>query len=154
MVRDRPRPRKRKQEQKRLGKFINGRCGPFVAIVLHRNLEGISATKICVVSQLATRNRVLIILQRETACTNSDQLVIPQFTSVGLVSSRKHGLATFVHEKLSWALNDRSQEGSAIDWLHVDDDGCRIVSVYKSSFSRLKTTAILMFAHPCVYDDD
>ena len=95
-----PWPRKRKR--KRFRKSTESRCEPSVPVLLHLNVEGLTARKICVVSQLATRCKALVIIIQETHCSNADQQVISHFTLVGLVSSRKHGLATFVHEMLSW----------------------------------------------------
>ena len=90
-----------------------------------------SARKICIVSQLATRYKGLVILLQETHCTNTDQLVIPHFTLAGLVSSKRHGQTTFAHEKLNWALTNQSPEGTAIEWLCVDANGCKIVNISK-----------------------
>ena len=103
------------RKQKRLDKSTNARCGPFVPILLHLNVEDLSANKICVMSQLATRHRALLILLQETHSTNADQLVIPHFTLTGWVSSRKYGLTTFVHENFSLNLVDQSSERSVIE---------------------------------------
>ena len=77
-------------------------------IILHLNTKGLSARKICVVSQLATRHKTLMILLQESHYTNADQLVIPHFTLAGLLSSKKLGLAAFVSEKLR---NDQQLSG-------------------------------------------
>ena len=45
--------------------------------------------------------------------------------------SRKHGLATFVHEQKRYSLLNQSPPISEIDWLCVDVDGYKIVNVYK-----------------------
>ena len=62
------------RKRKRLDKSINARCGPFVLINISLNVEGLSANKICVISQLATRHKALIIFLQETNCTNANQL--------------------------------------------------------------------------------
>jgi len=49
--------------------------------------------------------------------------MIPNFTLAGSSLSRKHGLATFVHNKLSWTLVDQSPDESTIEWLCIDVDG-------------------------------
>ena len=120
-----PRPRK----QLRKSKDVH--CGLFVANTLQLNIEGITANKICVLSQLATGYNVHVILLQETQCTSADRLVISNFSLAGSVLSRKHGLATFVHEKLNWTLADHFPEGSAIEWLCVDVHGVNVVHVYK-----------------------
>ena len=147
-------PRLRKQKRKKPGGLTDGRCGPSVSIVLHLSVEGLSARKICVVSQLATKYKALVIFLEEAHGAKANRLVIPLFSLSGLVSSKKHGLATLVYEKLCWALTDLSPEGSAIEWLCVDVDDCKIVSVYKPPTYRLIPTAIPVFQHPCLYAVD
>ena len=115
---------------------------------------GLSPNKICNISQSATRHKALVILLQETHCTNADQLIIPHFTLGGWVSSRKYGLITFVYEKLSWTLVNQSSERSAIEWLCVDIDVCKIVNVYKPTTSQLTLTAIPVFPYPYLYAGD
>jgi len=63
--------------------------------------EGLTANKISISEQLAYKNKAFaLVLLQETHCTISDKLVIPDFSLTGSVLSRKHGLATFVHERL------------------------------------------------------
>ena len=76
-----------------------------------------------------------MILLQETHCIHPDQVVTPHFTLASLVLSKKHGLATFVYEKLSWSLTNQSPERSAIEWLCVNVNGCNVVNVYKSPTS-------------------
>ena len=45
-------------------------------------------------------------------------------------------------------------EGSAIEWLCVDVNGCKIVNIYKTSNSQLTPTVILVFHHLCLYSGD
>ena len=45
--------------------------------------------------------------------------------------SRKHGLATFVYERLRYTLLDQSPPTSEIECLCVDVDGYQLVNVYK-----------------------
>ena len=87
-------------------------------------------------------------------CTNADQVMIPHISLAGLVSSKKHNLATFVHEKLRSAPTERSSEGSAIEWLCMDVAGYQIVNVCKPLTLRLILTAIPVFPHSCLYVDD
>ena len=111
-------------------------------------------SKICVISQLGTRRRLLVILLQKTHCTTPDQLVIPNFTLAGWTMIRKHGLATFVHEGLGWTFADQSLDGSVVEWLSVDVDGVKIVQVYKQPTSRMISSAIPEFPHPCLYAGD
>jgi len=62
------------------------------------NTEGLTENKISVIEQLAYKNKAFIISLQETHCTTADKLVIPNFSLAGSILSRKHGLATFVHE--------------------------------------------------------
>ena len=120
-----------KRTHPRKQKRVNIICGPPVLKVLQLNIVGRSASKICMINQLVTKHKVLMVLLQETHCTNADQLVLPNFTLAGSVSSRKHGLATFVHEKLSWTLADQSPDGLETEWLCVDIDDTKIINVYK-----------------------
>ena len=144
----------RLQKRKRLDKSTNAKYVLFVPIILHLNVEGLSTNNICVISQLATTQKVPVIFLHEIHCTNAYQLVIPHFALAGWVSSRKHELATFVHEKLSWTLADQSEERSAIQWLCVDIDRCKIVNVYKPPTSHFSLTVIPMFSYLCLYAGD
>ena len=122
--------------------------------VLQLNIEGLTPSKICVVSQLATRHKALVILLQETHTTQVDRLVIPNYMLAGSVLSRKHGLATFVQNNISWSLLDRSPDGSDVEWLCVDIDGIKIINVYKPPMTRWLPSVIPMFSHPCLYAGD
>ena len=144
-----PRPRKQRGDKPKDAVY-----GPSLPTTLQLNVEGLHASKICVISQLATRYKASVILLQETHCVNMDQLVIPNFMLAGTVLSRKHGLATFVHEKLKWTLVDHSCSGSTIEWLCVDIDGVKIINVYKPPPSQLTPSAIPVFPHPSLYSGD
>jgi len=116
--------------------------------ILQLNTEGLTANKISIIEQLSCKTKALIIVLQETHRTTADKLVIPNFTLVGSVLSRKHGLATFAHERLEWSLVDQSPEKSETEWLCVDVAGYKIISVYKPPRSRLTPTAIPTFPHP------
>ena len=143
-----PRPRKQLRKSKDV------LCGPFVPNSLQLNIEGITANKMCMLSQLTTRYSVHVILLQETHCTSADRLVIPNFTLTSAVLSTKHGLAAFVHEKPNWTLAHHFPEGSATEWLCVDVDGINIANVYKPPPVCLTPNAILVFPHTCLYADD
>ena len=68
--------------------------------------------------------------------------------------NRKHGFATFVHERLRYTLLDQSSPTSEIEWLCVDVDGYKIVNVYKSPPTRLRTLDLPVYPHPCLYAGD
>ena len=76
--------------------------------VLQVNIEGITASKINVLHHLAVQYEQLVILVQEAHCTCADRLTIPGFALAGSSLSRKHGLATFVHDRLKWTLVDQS----------------------------------------------
>jgi len=113
--------------------------------ILQLNTEGLTSNKISVIEQLAYKNKAFIIVLQENHCTTADKLVIPNFSLAGSVLSRKHGLATFVHERLEWSLVDQSSEQSETEWLCVDVIGYKIIDVYKTS-----TFAIHTNSHPDV----
>ena len=99
--------------------------------ILQLNIEGLTASKINVLHHLAMQSEALVILLQETHCTDAEKLVLPNYQLTGSSLSRKHGLATFVHERLRYTLLDQSSLTSEIEWLCVDVDGYSIVNVYK-----------------------
>ena len=70
--------------------------------ILQLNIEGLTAGKMDVLHRLAEQYEALVILLQETHCTCADKLVLPNFVLAGSTLSRKHGIATFVHERLTW----------------------------------------------------
>ena len=67
--------------------------------------------------------------------------------------SRKHGLATFVHERLRYTLLDQTPPTSKIEWLYVDVDGYKIVDFFKLPPTQLRSLDLPVFPHPCRYAD-
>ena len=122
--------------------------------VLQLNTGGLIANKISVIERLIYKNKAFIIVLQETHCTTADKLVIPNFSLVGSVLSRNHGLATFVYEQLEWSLVDQSPEQSETQCLCVDVAGYNIINVYKPPLSRFTPTAIPTFPHPSLYVGD
>ena len=84
-----------------------------------------------VLHHLALQCEALVILLQETHCTSVERLDLPSYHLAGFSLSRKHGLATFVHERLKWILIDQSPPTSEIEWVCVDVDNYKIVNVYK-----------------------
>ena len=91
--------------------------------ILQLNIEGLTASKMNVLHHLAVQSEALVILLQETHCTDAEKLVLPYYQLAGSSSSRKYGLATFVHERLRYMLLDQSPPTSEIKWLCVDVDG-------------------------------
>ena len=108
--------------------------------ILQLNIEGLTASKMSIIYCLAAQREALVILLQETHCTSAKRLVLPDYQLAGFSLSRKHGLATFVHEQLKWALFDQSPPTSETKWLCVDVDGYQIVNVYKPSPIRLQAS--------------
>ena len=115
-------------------------CGQPLPNILQLNVEDLNANKICIISQLATKHKALIILLQETNCTSVDCLVIQSFTLVRHTLSKKHGLSTFVHSRLKWNVADQPPTGSAIEWLCADIDGVKVVNVYKPNWGYNSTS--------------
>ena len=107
-----------------------------------------------VLHHLAMQSEALVILLQETHCTDAENLVLPNHQPAGSSLSRKHGLATFVHERLRYTLLNQSQLTSKIEWLCVDVDGYKIVNVYKPPPTRLRFLYHPVFPHPCFYVGD
>jgi len=78
--------------------------------ILQLNTEGLTTNKITVIEQLAYKNKAFVIALQETHCTAADKLAILNFSLAGSVLCRKHGISTFVHERLEWSLIDQSPE--------------------------------------------
>ena len=107
-----------------------------------------------VLHHLAMQSEALVILLQETHCTDAEKLVLPNYQLARSSLSRKHGLATFVHERLRYTLFDQSPPTSEIEWLCVDVDGYKIVNVYKPPPTRLRSLDLPVFPHPCLYAGD
>ena len=122
--------------------------------ILQLNIEGFTASKMNVLHHLAMQSEALVILLQETHCTDAEKLVLPNYQLAGSSLSRKHGLATFVHERLRYTLLDQSPPTLEIEWLCVDVDGYKIVNVYKPPPTRLQTLDLPVFPHPCLYAGD
>ena len=92
------------------------------------------------------QSEALVILLQETHCTDAEKLVLPNYQLAGSSLSRKHGLATFVHELNT--LLDQSPQTSEIEWLCVDVDGYKILNIYKPPPTRLQTLDSQCFLTP------
>ena len=68
--------------------------------ILQLNIEGLTASKMSVLHHLALQCEALVILLQETHCTSVERLDLPSYHLAGFSLSRKHGLVTFVHERL------------------------------------------------------
>ena len=70
--------------------------------ILQLNIKGLTASKMNVLHYLALQPEAIVILLQETHCTDAKKLVLPSYQLAGSSLSRKHGLATFVHERLRY----------------------------------------------------
>ena len=116
--------------------------------ILQLNIECLTASKMNVLHHLAMQSEALVILLQETHCTDAEKLVLPNYQLAGSSLSRKHGLATFVHERLRYTLLDQSSLTSEIEWLCVDIDGYKIVNVYKPPSTRVRSLDLPVFPNP------
>ena len=113
--------------------------------VVQLNIEGLTASKISVNEQLAYKNKALVIVLQETHCTTADKPMITNFLPAGSVLSRKHGLATFVHEHLEFKLVDRTLEQSQSEWLHVSINqsiNCIFREMWKNAWFNKQTARV------------
>ena len=122
--------------------------------ILQLNIEGLTANKMNVLYHLATQLEAFVFLLQETHCISAKKLVLSNYQLAGFFLSRKHGLATFVHERLKWTLYDQSPTTSETEWLCVDVDGYKIVNIYKPPPTRLQVPDLPVFTHPCLYASD
>ena len=122
--------------------------------VLQLNIKAFTASKMNVLHHLSLQYEAPIILLQETHCTCADELTKPGSALAGFSLSRKHGLATFVHDRLKWTLVDQFPATSETVWLCVDVDGYRIVNVYKLPPTRLQASHLPVFPYPVLYAGD
>ena len=99
--------------------------------VLQLNIECLTASKMNALHHLAVQYETLVILLQETHCACANKVTIPGFALAGSSLSRKHGLATFVHDRPKWTFVDQLPATSETEWLRVAVDGYRVVNVYK-----------------------
>ena len=71
--------------------------------IIHLNIEDFTASKMSVLRQLAVQHEALFVLLQETHCTFAEKLILLSFDLPGFLS-RKHNLATSVHERLKHTL--------------------------------------------------
>ena len=91
--------------------------------LLQLNIEDLTASKMNILHHLATQLGAFVILLQETHYTSAEKLVLSNYQLAGFSLSRKHGLATFVHEWLKWTLYDQPPTTFETEWLWVDVDG-------------------------------
>ena len=103
------------------------------------SIEGFTASKMNFLHYLALQSKALVILLQETHSIDAEKLVLPSYQLARYSLSRKHGLATFVHERLRYTLLDQSLPTSEIEWLCVDVDSYKIVNVYKPPPTQLQS---------------
>ena len=115
--------------------------------ILQLNIEGLTASKSSVLYHLAAQREALVILHQKTHCTSAHRLVLPNYQLAGFSLSRRHGLATFVHEPMKWTLFHQST--SETECLCVDGDGYKIVNVFKPPPICLQVSDLPVFPHPC-----
>ena len=120
-------------------------------VILQLKIEGLTASKMNVLHYLALQFEAIIMLLQETHCTNAGKLVLPSYQPAGSSLSRRHGLATFVHQRLRYTLLDQSPPTTEIEWLFVNVDGYKILNVYKPLSKRLQPLDLPVFPHPCLY---
>ena len=118
--------------------------------ILQLNTESLTASKMSVFYHLASQREALVIPLQETHCTSAQRLVLPDYQLAGFSLSRKHGLATLAHERLKWTLFNQSPPKSEIEWLCVDADEYKIVSVYKPPPIRFQVFDLPLLPHPCL----
>ena len=83
------------------------------------DIKGLTTSKINVLHHLAMQSGSLVILLQKTHCTDAEKLVLSNCQLAGSSLSRKHGLATFVHEQLSsrfWTNLHQHRRSSGCVW--------------------------------------
>ena len=122
--------------------------------ILPTSSESLTTCKISVFHYVALQFEALVTLLQETHCTNAGKLVLSSYQLAGPPLTWKHGLATFVLERLRYTLLDPSFPALEIEYLCMNVDGYKIVSVYQPSPTRLRSFDLPVFLYPCRYPGD
>ena len=122
--------------------------------VLQLNAEGLTYAKLEVIRQLADSSQVAVVLLQETHRTTDDNLKLPGFLLAGSISSKHHGMATFVRTGITWSAVKRSPPDSNIEWLVTEVQETTIVNVYKPPPSELNPTSLPSVPAPAIYAGD
>ena len=72
--------------------------------IFQLNIEGFITSKMSVLHHLASQREALVIILQEIPCKSAQRLVLPDYQLAGFCLSRKHGLDTFVHERMKWTV--------------------------------------------------
>ena len=82
------------------------------------------------------------------------KLVINNYELARCIISRRHDLASFVRNNLSWKLSDSSGEESDIEWRCINVEGYNIINIYKPPPLQMTLTSLPDFDTPCIYAGD
>lgn len=135
------------------GRAVSAVEGKGVA-VLQLNVEGLTNSKLNIIEQLAYKNKATVILLQETHCPTTEKLVLPDYTLAAYITSKQHGLATFIKQDTEWSLEAQSPPDSEIEWLAVKVQDTTIINVYRPPTVRLTDTSLPSFDAPCLYAGD
>ena len=114
--------------------------------ILQLNIERLTASKMNVLYHLAMQSKTLVFVLQVTHCIDAEKLVLPNYQLAKSFLKRKHGLATFVHERLRYTLLEKSPLTSEIEWLSIDVDGYKIVNGSDSYISQCFLTPVCTLA--------
>ena len=140
---------------------FSGRCNAWIKLpfsghiankfqrptVLQLNIEGLTGSKMNVLHHLALQSEALVILLQETHCTDAEKFLLLKYQLPRSSLSRKHGLATFVHDQLRYTILTNLHR-------HRRSSGYKIVNVYKPPLTRLRSLDLPVFPHLCLYAGD
>ena len=122
--------------------------------ILQLNIEGITPPKLDVLSQIATKTQVNVILLQETHKDNNTSLKLPGFTLAGYTKHKHHGLATFVRNNVPWTPVSQSTDDATVEWISTKVAENTIINIYKPPPSRLEPTSIPDVPAPAIYAGD
>ncbi|KAL7864615.1 hypothetical protein AOLI_G00160350 [Acnodon oligacanthus] len=123
-------------------------------LVLQLNVEGLTIAKLKVIRHLADFNNVAVVLLQKTHWVYDDNLKLPGFLLTGSIHSKKHGMATFVRERLSWSATSQSPPGCNIEWLVTKIQETSVVNVYKAPLTALTIASLPSVPAPAIYAGD
>ena len=133
---------------------FSGRAVPSVIgwelALLQLNIEGISKTKLKIISHLAMEKEATTILLQEKHATRQDVLTIPGYSFTAHTISDSYGIATFVINSAKWNKITFSQPGSDIEWAVAEVEGINITNIYKPPGIPLVSESLPCHPSPCI----
>ena len=118
------------------------------------NVEGITKTKIFIISHVAITYDATAILLQETHADDANRLKIPGYDLAAHTNSSIHGIATFARNSSNWVYVDSCGEGKDLEWTIVKIEAVTVMNVYKPPNTPLQENSISSLEAPAMHVGD